>query len=551
MRILAYVLSLPRPTADDARFPHTHLFLLCLLHILSFSVSIVLMAVADTDHAVGLLDDERELDTDPPESPLVRRVVPLPRRLAVDGMTDDSTQKRRQASLELLGSAYTSSMAQHPYYLPLFSASGPNGHVLPGQLMLDSSTDDDVSVAAVGDIDARHVVDPDAIESLPPCRSPFAFGTDGGIYMDQFTHPGNTKKRKVPVTAHGRASGVDGSSDIMPSEELADRSFLTDRILTANAQYYPLNALLTAKKSRISRATKANLQMKEMLKSRRRQLAPVLGLLLQNDSLALDHSLATLTSLYKRARDTEGRDLGLVVTRISQREKKRKARAQAAKQKEFLRSRSENGGEDDADLPSGLFTFEHDSLSEFARMFLASIRTHIYRSRILQRPGGTRQRMKRAPFCKNALMPRSHGRQQRPQRLRKRLRRLSTRCRTRTNAPANMAKVSMAYSRARPSSHCHSRKLSNSVREQAVARRLLFRARKQAPSRRRRRKSVRRWQMHRTRTTYATTSHLAFLTQETTMRRTVPMLRTRSGRFPFVSCQRVLRRSIVVATRRG
>lgn len=377
------------------------------------------MVVADTDHAFGLHEDDLDLDTDPPESPLVRRVVPLPRRLAANGTADDSAQKLRRSSFELFGSAYTSSMAQHPYYLPLFSASGPNGHILSssGQFIQDGSSDDDVSVSAVADIDARHVLDSDAIESLPPCRSPFAFGTDGGIYMDQFTHPGNTKKRKVPVTAHGRASGVDGSSDVMPSEELADRSFLTDRILTANAQYYPLNVLVRAKKSRMSRATKANLQMKEMLKSRRRQLAPVLGLLLQNDSLALEHSLSTLTSLYKRARDVEGHDLGCVVTRMSQREKKRRARSQGAKMKSYLDHHPENAGNDGANFPSSLFTFEHDSPSESASMSLVSIHTYT-----LQHPVGTRQQTRRSPFCKSVLIPKLCVRLQRPQSIQRRVR---------------------------------------------------------------------------------------------------------------------------------
>ena len=58
------------------------------------------MAVVDADHTFGLHEDELDLDTDPPESPLVRRVVPLPRRLTANGTADE---KFGQTSLDLFG----------------------------------------------------------------------------------------------------------------------------------------------------------------------------------------------------------------------------------------------------------------------------------------------------------------------------------------------------------------------------------------------------------------------------------------------------------------
>jgi len=132
-------------------------------------------------------------------------------------------------------------------------------------------------------------------------------GLDGGDYGDHMQQPGNTKKRKVPANLtgmpHGRENGS-GSGD----DEPTDRAIPTGR---TDLEYDAMGAAQLSsgqpgsggtggvgglggqRRGKMSRATAAGLQHKEMLRSRKRQLAVVLGALSHGDSLALDQALST------------------------------------------------------------------------------------------------------------------------------------------------------------------------------------------------------------------------------------------------------------------
>jgi hypothetical protein len=129
-------------------------------------------------------------------------------------------------------------------------------------------------------------------------------GEDDG--MEHLQQPGNTKKRKVPATnpsasppGHDRDPGdpaLSGGED----EDRDGRSIPTGRTSDdgggAVDVYQPPSgspfAGLGIRKGRPPPITLAGLQHKEMLKSRKRQLAAVLGALSHGDTLALDQALS-------------------------------------------------------------------------------------------------------------------------------------------------------------------------------------------------------------------------------------------------------------------
>jgi len=154
-------------------------------------------------------------------------------------------------------------------------------------------------------------------------------GRGDGDYADHFRQPGNTKKRKVPANASGSPRGGDrpgspsspymedegtegalggGAGFGAPSEELLrdrDRDRERDRDRDRDRGYestpppiYPPPpfpgqlSLLVRKRGKLTAVTLAGLQHKEMLKTRKRQLAAVMGALSHGDTLALDQALS-------------------------------------------------------------------------------------------------------------------------------------------------------------------------------------------------------------------------------------------------------------------
>ncbi|KAH9857259.1 hypothetical protein C2E23DRAFT_856716 [Lenzites betulinus] len=141
-----------------------------------------------------------------------------------------------------------------------------------------------------------------------------------GDYIDHLQQPGNTKKRKVPANMSGSAHGHDGgSSGEGAEEELADRAIPTGHERDGEASpvrggvnagggdggggggggglgigYGSVLGMIlqsrSGRRGRLTRATLAGLQYKEILRSRKRQVAAVLGP--AHDTLAIEQALS-------------------------------------------------------------------------------------------------------------------------------------------------------------------------------------------------------------------------------------------------------------------
>ncbi|KAI5121880.1 hypothetical protein M0805_001086 [Coniferiporia weirii] len=291
---------------------------------------------------------------DAPEFPPLRRVIALPKRRRTidpafdvpikDGptATDHLAEGDNQTTPGELASTLTTSMALQSYYTPLF-----NG----------------VQEMFKDDIDSRHV-DPGDLAARAHTQEDGYGRDDGdredGDYTDHLTQPGNTKKRKVPVTLHARA-GEDVLSAADGEESFADRAFLADRGEAEAVEAVPPAPppVSAAKKGRLSRATRAGLQHKEMLKSRKRQLASLLGALSHNDSLALDQALSSSYPFIKSIHSKSGQELQGQPVRLSRRLARRKTRALTLMPNSTLAPPAD----ENAKVPECSFTFEHDSPS--------------------------------------------------------------------------------------------------------------------------------------------------------------------------------------------
>ncbi|OSD04874.1 hypothetical protein PYCCODRAFT_79765 [Trametes coccinea BRFM310] len=315
----------------------------------------------------------------------------------------------------------TAQMALQAYYMPvlggvrdLFKASPPDSR---------SSTPLDFSgaLAALGTgIGTGYGYGYDSSAA----GAGFFDGRDGGDddeggegdYVDHLQQPGNTKKRKVPANMSGSAQGPDAGSGA--EDEPADRGIPTGRERDADAgsagvgvggggtggggggggaygvasggvgaQSYGAQGLpgRSGRRGRLTRATLAGLAHKEVLRSRKRQLAAVLGALAQGDTLALDQALSASYPFVQTGVDY--RSGAPVRVRLSRRREARLARAyRAYKESLAAEADKENGAqaqtdEEDKDraaqpppqtksqpppleVPSQEFTFVYNSASE-------------------------------------------------------------------------------------------------------------------------------------------------------------------------------------------
>ncbi|KAL4259428.1 hypothetical protein AB1N83_010163 [Pleurotus pulmonarius] len=121
-----------------------------------------------------------------------------------------------------------------------------------------------------------------------------------GDYVDHLQQPGNTKKRKVPAHVIGSPRGPDrASAQAGAGDEAGDGNAGEDGNGERGADSDGTSAftvplsMLARRRGRLSAATVAGLKHKELLKSRKRQLAAVLGALSLGDTLALDQALST------------------------------------------------------------------------------------------------------------------------------------------------------------------------------------------------------------------------------------------------------------------
>jgi len=223
---------------------------------------------------------------------------------------------------------------------------------------------------------------------------PVADGSEGvdedhgeGDYVDHLQQHGNTKKRKVPANMSGGGRhghrGDAGSGDNSGAEDddghggfggsgglgeisrgvPTGRPFEYDHPSQSGDQGPPSPSstsgsalsFLPGRKLKMSAATRAGLQHKEVLKSRKKQLAAVLGALSHGDTLALDQALSA-----RYPYGLPGELKGALVspkTRLSKRKGPRILRE--------MRAKNVNGAENtDSGFPSEDFLFAHDSASE-------------------------------------------------------------------------------------------------------------------------------------------------------------------------------------------
>ncbi|KAJ7498047.1 hypothetical protein B0H11DRAFT_830790 [Mycena galericulata] len=118
-------------------------------------------------------------------------------------------------------------------------------------------------------------------------------GDDDG--MEHLQQPGNTKKRKVPTNASASPGHDVGDPQSGGEDEPTERGIPTGRAEDTIDVFQPPSTPFSGlgiRRGKPPPITLAGLQHKETLKSRKRQLAAVLGALSHGDTLALDQALS-------------------------------------------------------------------------------------------------------------------------------------------------------------------------------------------------------------------------------------------------------------------
>lgn len=181
---------------------------------------------------------------------------------------------------------------------------------------------------------------------------------DAADYMDHLQQPGNTKKRKVPLNMAGFPIAQDHRGDD-GADESPERDGSTD------GRYAPSGPVADSApdgtksdahppKKKLSRATLAGLQHKELLKSRKDQLAGVITPTSLADPLALDQALS---SNFPFTNSTNGETR----VRLSRRKAPRLSRIGCI-QRRALPAPTAN---DEPSLPTADFTFQCQTEGEW------------------------------------------------------------------------------------------------------------------------------------------------------------------------------------------
>ncbi|KAH7924299.1 hypothetical protein BV22DRAFT_1196032 [Leucogyrophana mollusca] len=231
------------------------------------------------------------------ELPPLRRLKPLPKRRRTSDVAHsaDDIVSPMEAMLgaetiaeELIAHAdsLSSQMALQSYYSSILSGAHgllSNNGTAGENLLVSGNQGIDLSTAYLRFAEGRERADEDRGD---------------GDYVDHLQQPGNTKKRKVPANAPGSMNGREVSLNTGGEDEVLDGfdAGLTSGRPDQNLDdpVAPLSSLSnTPRKGKITLATLAGLQHKEMLKHRKRQLAAVLGALSLGDTLALDQALSS------------------------------------------------------------------------------------------------------------------------------------------------------------------------------------------------------------------------------------------------------------------
>lgn len=201
-----------------------------------------------------------------------------------------------------------------------------------------------------------------------------------GDYIDHLQAPSNHKKRKVPANANASSRHDTGDPHSGGEDEPTDRGIPTGRPLgssTLNENdtvdvFQPLTNTLSVanfsggqgrRRGKMPAVTLAGLQHKETLKSRKRQLAAVLGALSHGDTLALDQALSANYPFVNTGFD-DLKNLGPPKVRLSRRSAPRLARAVSIAEK--------HRHPDKSPFPVCEFTYACPSPSEFWCLFVLS-----------------------------------------------------------------------------------------------------------------------------------------------------------------------------------
>lgn len=322
-----------------------------------------------TDESYGWADMYRGASPifDVPEFPPLRRVKPLPKRrrtsesisnIDLGDLTAPDDFLVSDPTADELANTLSTSMALQSYYLPIFSGV---------QDLL--KTNDDTLNGTTTDFGGGM----NGAEGHGSGRDDDEQGD--GDYIDHLQQPGNTKKRKVPaanISPNGDAQDANSGGE----DEPMDRSIPTGGRADAElVEFIPPPTppeTSTLRRGRTTPATNAGLQHKEMLKSRKRQLAAVLGALSHGDTLALDQALSSTYPFSKISMGHMGTDSDGPHVRLSRRPFRRMARAA----KHVSGTAVSVDGDENARFPECDFTFEWPSASELSCYDLGACTTY-------------------------------------------------------------------------------------------------------------------------------------------------------------------------------
>ncbi|KAH7908961.1 hypothetical protein BJ138DRAFT_1011763 [Hygrophoropsis aurantiaca] len=267
---------------------------------------------------------------DTQELPPLRRLKPLPKRRRTSDLAhppDDIVSPMaamlgaERIAEELIAQAdsLSSQMALQSYYSSILSDAhgllniGING-LTEENLAMGDNQGIDLSTAYLRFAEGRERE-----------RGEDDRGAGDSDYVDHLQQPGNTKKRKVPAnipgSMNGREVALQSGGEGEEGVGVAVTSGRPDQNLDLGI---PPSSTNTPRKGKITPATLAGLQHKEMLKHRKRQLAAVLGALSLGDTLALDQALSSQLPFVN---STFSSDMHSTKIRLSRRRGPRLARA--------------------------------------------------------------------------------------------------------------------------------------------------------------------------------------------------------------------------------
>lgn len=290
---------------------------------------------------------------DHPSDPSMRRIKPLPKRRRTASFIPDGYHDLLQSALSLTGSiadelaaTFATPLALEPYFASAaaFSANHTGFHQFSAETQVQGLKRTDSFLHFIHDKREAHGDGDD--------------DADANGYVGQLQEPGNTKKRKVPLAS---ASGTFDGSSAWGDEDQLDRNvsprFDIVNPLESDSAAHSIS-LLSRRKGKLSRASLALIQHKELVDTRKRQLTAVIDALSEGDPLALEQALSSNTLWYKRSGDGNDKD-----------GPPHASRRRPTKQMERITWDPDTHANDENEFPSTDFTFKKDCASKLHRSF--------------------------------------------------------------------------------------------------------------------------------------------------------------------------------------